>query len=130
VRLLAHAYSNEGDLAAALSMTDKAIDNDKLNPTLYYVKATILQALGNIAEAISALKQALFLEPEFVVAEFYLASLLYQSGKNAEATKRFRSALMLLKQYNVNEILPESEGITAGHLAQIVEALLTETTLK
>jgi chemotaxis protein methyltransferase CheR len=110
-------------------MTDKAIDNDKLNHTLYYVRATILQALNNIPDAISSLRQALFLEPEFVVAEFYLASLLYQSGKNAEAAKRFRSALMLLKQYNENEVLPESEGITAGRLAQIVEALLTETSM-
>ena len=80
-----------------------------------------------MAEAISSLRQALFLEPEFVVAEFYDASLLHQSGKSTEAAKHFQSALILLKQYNENEILPESEGITAGHLAQIVEALLLET---
>jgi chemotaxis protein methyltransferase CheR len=128
-RLLAHAYSNEGDYGGALAMTDKAIDNDKLNHTLYYVRATIQQALGNIPEAVSSLRQALFLEPEFVVAEFYLASLLYQSGKNTEAAKRFRSALMVLKQYNENEILPEGEGITAGRLAEIVEALLTEAAI-
>jgi chemotaxis protein methyltransferase CheR len=129
LRLLTQAYSNDGDLVAALAMTDKAIDNDKLNHTLYYVKATIAQALGNIPEAISSLNQALFLEPEFVIAEFYLASLLYQNGKNTQAAKRFRSALMLLKQYNENEILPEGEGITAGRLAEIVEALLTEAAI-
>ncbi len=70
VKLLAHAYSNDGDLAAALAWTDKAIDHDKLSHALYYFRATILQSLGNIPDAISSLRQALFLEPEFVVAEF------------------------------------------------------------
>jgi len=52
-----------------------------LNHTLYYVRATILQALGNIPEAISSLRQALFLNRNSSWREFYLASLLYQSGK-------------------------------------------------
>jgi hypothetical protein len=34
--------------------------------------------------------------------------------------------LKLLKQYNDSDVLPESEGITAGRLAKIVEALLAE----
>ena len=51
-------------------MTEKAILTMTMNHTLYYVKATIAQALGNMAEAISSLRQALFLEPEIVVAEF------------------------------------------------------------
>jgi chemotaxis protein methyltransferase CheR len=128
VTMLALAYSNDGDLPAALTWIDKAIAHDKLNHSLYYVKATILQAQGKISEAIASLNQALFLTPDFVVAEFNLASLLFQTGKSAEAAKRFRNTLRLLKQYNGNDILPESEGITAGRLSKIVEALLAEAT--
>lgn len=124
--LLARAYSNDGELKAALQWIDKAIEHDRLNHTLYYVRATILQALSDVGEAIASLRQALFLEPQFVVAEFYLASLLHQSGKKMEAGQRFRSALLLLKQYNEDDVVPESEGITAGHLAQIVQSLLLD----
>jgi chemotaxis protein methyltransferase CheR len=126
VTMLALAYSNDGDLPAAMTWIDKAIGHDKLNHSLYYIKATILQAQGKIADAIAALRQALFLAPEFVVAEFNLASLLFQTGKSAEAAKRFRNTLKVLKQYNENDILPESEGITAGRLTKIIEALLAE----
>jgi chemotaxis protein methyltransferase CheR len=124
--LLARAYSNEGNLTAALNWIEKAIMHDKLNQALYFVRATILQALDNMPEAISSLRKALFLDPNFVVAEFHLATLLQQTGKAPEAEKRFQNALKLLKKFGRDEIVPESDGITAGRLSQIVEGLVAE----
>jgi chemotaxis protein methyltransferase CheR len=101
--LLSVAYSNDGDLVQALTWIEKSIDGDKLNHCSYLVRANILQAMGKLPEAMATLRQALFLEPEFVVAEFYLANMLLQLGKSQEARKRLRGALILLRQYNEEE---------------------------
>jgi chemotaxis protein methyltransferase CheR len=125
--ILALSYSNGGDLPEALTWIEKSIEQDKVNHCSYLVRATIFQAQGKNQEAMSSLRQALFLEPEFIVAEFYLASMLLQLGKLQESRKRLRGALTLLTQYNDNDLVPESEGMTAGGLTQIIESLLKET---
>jgi chemotaxis protein methyltransferase CheR len=125
--LLARAYCDRGDLPDALTWIDRAIELDRLNHCAYFTRATILEALGRIQESLKALRQALFLEPEFVVAEFYMASLLLRLGKLQESRKRFLGALSLLAQYNDDDLVPESEGITAGRLSQIIKSLLKET---
>jgi chemotaxis protein methyltransferase CheR len=125
--LLALSYSNAGELPEALTWIEKSIEQDKVNHCAYLVRATIFQAQDKIQEAMSSLRQALFLEPEFIVAEFYLASMLLNLGKLQESRKRFRGALALLTQYNEEDLVPESEGMTAGGLTQIIESLLKET---
>jgi chemotaxis protein methyltransferase CheR len=122
--LLSRAYSNHGDLAGALRWVDRSIAKEKLNHSAYLTKANILQAQGNIQEALTALRQALFLDPKCVIAEFQMATVLLQIGKLQESRKRLQGALTLLSQYNVEEVVPETEDLTAGALAQIIKSLL------
>ncbi|MDR3616898.1 MAG: CheR family methyltransferase [Candidatus Obscuribacterales bacterium] len=125
--LLAKTYANRGAFAEALFWLDQSLEIDKLNHLAYFTRATVSQAQGNVPEAVRSLKQALFLEPEFILAEFHLASLLLGLGKLQESRKRFQGALSLLSQYNGNELVPEGEGMTAEVLGQIIKSLLKET---
>jgi len=124
--LLSRAYSNHGDLANALRWVDRFIAKEKLNHSAYLTRATILQAQGNIQEALTALRQALFLDPKCVIAEFQMASVLLHIGKLQESRKRLQGALTLLSQYNVEEVVPETEDLTAGALVQIIKSLLEQ----
>jgi chemotaxis protein methyltransferase CheR len=123
--LLARAYANQGKLNEALNWCRTAISSDKLNPAAYYLLASILQEQGEIDEAISSLNRALYLDHEFVIAHFTLGNILLMLGRSAESRRRFETAIKLLPNYRRDEVLPESEGMTAGQLAEIATAIVS-----
>ncbi len=121
---LARARANEGKLAEALEWCERAIAADTLNPARYYLHAGILQELGQGERAVEALKRALYLEPEFALAHFALANLRLSLGRRRDAVRHFENAAALLRVRPRDEPVPESEGLTAGSLSDIVESLL------
>ncbi len=123
--LLARCRANLGELKEAESACQKAIASEKLNPELYYLLATIHQAGNDIEAAIRSLKQTLYLDPDFVMAQFQMGLLMRQKGRPQESNKRFSNTAMLLKAKPAEEILPHSEGMTAGRLLETVQSLLS-----
>lgn len=120
--LLARIHANQGSLTEALAWCKKAIAAEKLNPGHRYLCATILQEQALIEEAILSLKRALYLDPHFVLAHFALGNLAQRQGDFGESEKHFRNTLSLLSALRKDEILPESEGITAGRLLEVLKS--------
>ena len=118
--LLARACANQGKLAAALGWCDKAIAADKMDACAYYLRATILREQGSIPEVLLALKQAVYVEPQFVLSHFSLGHLALSHGKRKEAEKHFENVLLLLAQYAPEDIVPESEGLSVGALREMI----------
>jgi chemotaxis protein methyltransferase CheR len=118
--LLVRCLANQGDFAAALMWSEQAIEADQLNPICYYLRANVLQAMGYPTEAAKELRKALFLNSEFVMAEFSLATLLRQLGKEEKAMKHFINCLAILDQHKADDLLPESEGLTVRGLREII----------
>jgi chemotaxis protein methyltransferase CheR len=124
--LLARVYANQGKLSEAIEISEKAILIDKLNPGYHYLLANILQELGKAEEAEVSLKRALYTDQNFVLAHFALGNLSRQQGRFKEAGKYFKNAMALLDKYRQEEILPESEGMTAGRLREIINMFLKD----
>lgn len=124
--LLVRAFANQGRLSEASELCNKAIDADKLNPSLHYLLATILQEQGALDEAIKSLKRALYIDPDFVLAHFTLGNLIKQQGRLKESRKHFDNALTLLQSHSNEDILLESEGITAGRLKEIIRLSIVD----
>ena len=124
IALLARTYANQGKLQPALEWCEKAIEADRINAGLYYLRATILQELGKLDEAVASLKRTLYLDPKFVLAYFAIGHLHRRQGKIKESRKQFENVLSLLHPYSPEEVLPESEGITAKRLREMVQAVL------
>lgn len=120
ISLLTRAYANQGKLDEALTWCRKAIEIDKLNPGNHYLNATILQATGRIAEAGRSLKKALYLDPNYVLAHFALGNLARQQGKLEESKRYFKNTVSLLSGLDQETILPESEGMSAGKLREMI----------
>jgi chemotaxis protein methyltransferase CheR len=120
--LLARAYANQGKLVEALEWCEKVVASDKLNPVLYYLQATILEEQGAMEAAAVSLKRALYLNQDFVLVHFALGSLSLQQRKPKQAHKHFENAISLLKTYPEEAIIPESDGITAGRLLDIIQS--------
>jgi chemotaxis protein methyltransferase CheR len=121
--LMARVHANQGQLAVALGWCEKAVAVDRLNPAYHYLLATILQELGQAEAAMHALKRTLYLDQNFVLAHVALGTLTQQQERSKESHKHFANALALLSDYRQDEILPESEGITAGRLREIIRSM-------
>ena len=118
--LLARAYANQGKLAEASEWCEQAIAADRVNPACQYLLATIQQEQGRIEDAVMSLKRSLYLDPNFVLPHFLLGNISQQQGRLQESERHFRNALTLLQSYRQDEVFPDSEGMTAGRLSDII----------
>lgn len=121
--LLCRIRANQGKLAEALMLLGQAIAADKLNPGLHYLRAMIFQEQGADNEASASLKRSLYLDQNLVLAHVALANLALRQGRLKEHRKYLDTALSILGGYQPDEILPESEGMTAGRLMKIIGAM-------
>jgi len=122
--LLARALANQGKLTDALAWCDRWIAAYKLDPSGHYLRAVVLQELGDHAQAGRSLQRVIYLEPAFVLAHFASGNAARSAGKNSEADKHFANTLKLLRSYRTDELLPECDGLTAGRLREIVSSII------
>lgn len=126
--VIARLKASHGELAAALAICDRLVDEDKLNPVTHYLRATILQEQGVLAEAEAALKRVLYLEPDFIAAHISLANLARSRERFVEAGRHLRNALTLVERVQPNQLVPEAEGMTAGQLRGMLTSVVGHKT--
>jgi chemotaxis protein methyltransferase CheR len=120
----ARALANKGKLEEALHWCDRWVEGDASDAAARYLRAMVLQELGRAAEARRSLQHALYLYPQLVLAHFALGNLARTGGQHQDARRHFNNALELLRGCAPEELLPESDGLTAGRLREILTTLL------
>ena len=115
--------ANRGRLGEAAEWCRKAIAADKLNPAHHYLMAAIQQEQGQREDAAKSLARALYLDPHFVLAHYALGNLRQAQERHNEAQRHFDNALASLRTQPPNAILPESDGLTAGRLVEMIETM-------
>jgi chemotaxis protein methyltransferase CheR len=118
--LLARVYANQGKLTPALGWCDQAIASDQMTACAHYLRATILQEQGLPEEAMRSLRRAVYVDARFALGHFALGSLALRQGDVKESEKHFENVLSLLTSYGPEEVVPESEGLSARRLREIV----------
>jgi chemotaxis protein methyltransferase CheR len=118
IRLLA----NLGHLEEALSICNEAIASYKLSSGLYFLRASILQELDKSSEAIASLKQAIYIDPDYIMGHFALGNLFIRLGNAKNAERYFNNVLDLLSRCKRDDILPESEGLSVKFIREIIIA--------
>ncbi len=116
IRLLA----DKGRPEEALSICNEAIASYKLAPGLYFLRASILQELDKRNEAITSLKQAIYIDTNYIMGHFTLGNLFFRQGNVKNARQYFNNALALLSTRSNNEIPEESEGLSVRNLREII----------
>jgi chemotaxis protein methyltransferase CheR len=84
----------------------------------------VLQETGEREAARRSLDRAVYLQPDFALAHFALGNLARADSRGSAANKHFANALHVLRGCPPDELLPESEGMTAGRLKEIIGTLL------
>lgn len=121
--LLTRALANQGKLADALLWCDRRVEAEKLDANVHYLRAIVLQELGDSDQSRHSLQRAIYIDPDFVLPYFALGNLALARGKLTEGRKHFGNALSLLCQLPLQEVLPESDGLTAGRLIEIITSI-------
>lgn len=118
--LRARTHADRGELVLALTWCDKAIAADKMAARSYYLRAIILQEQGLLPDALVAFQQTVYAEPRFVLGHFSLGNLALAHGRLRESQKHFENVLLSLASYKPEDIVPESEGLSAARLREMV----------
>jgi chemotaxis protein methyltransferase CheR len=124
--LLSRINANQGRLTEAHDFCERAIAADKLNPAYQYLLASILLEMGREDESKTCLGRALYLDQDFALAHFALGNLSRRRGMKKESGRHFENALSILKKYRPDDILTESEGITAERMIEIINMAIAE----
>lgn len=112
--------ANRGDLSEALLLCNEGIESDKLATGLYFLRSSILQELDQTNEAVASVKQAIYLDPDFIMGHFVLGNISLQEGNLKQARRYFDNVLGLLNSCADDDILPESEGLSAKYMLEII----------
>jgi chemotaxis protein methyltransferase CheR len=126
--LLARLYANHGKLREALTWCDKAVAANKLDPSIHHLRAIILHEQGRLTEAVTSLKRALYLDPDFVLAHIAMGYLTRRLGKVDVSARHVAQALSLLHYGQSADRLRELEGMTAEGLADIMRSVIQRVT--
>jgi chemotaxis protein methyltransferase CheR len=102
---------------------EQARRQDCLNPHHYYLQAAILMEQQRYDEAGRLLRQALYLQHDFILAHFLLGRLSLEQERPQEALRHFNNTLCLLDNYPDEESVPAAAGVTMGALRQVVSAI-------
>jgi chemotaxis protein methyltransferase CheR len=121
--LLTRALANQGLLDDARVVNERWLAADKLDPAAHYLNAMVLQELGERSLSRASLQRAVYLQPDFTLAHFALGNQARAEARPADARRHFDNAARLLRGCAADEALPESEGLTAGRLREIITAL-------
>ena len=121
---LVKSYANSGLLTDGINVIAKIIDTHPATPEMYYIYANLLNEQNNIEQTELSLKKAIYLNHKHVLSHLMLGNVFKKNGKSNLAIKHFETTIGLLSEYNENEIVPESEGMTAGRIKELTEQII------
>jgi chemotaxis protein methyltransferase CheR len=100
-----------------------AAEADPLVGEVHYLLGLALVDQGLDAEALPALRRAVYLDPEAGLAHFLLAGALARCGDRAAAAREYRAAAQALTRCDVDAAAPELGGRSARELAALCAQL-------
>ncbi len=121
--LVAKTKANLGKLKEAEELCAKGLSIDKLIAGFHYLLATVMQEQGKDEDAVASLKMAIYLEPDFVLANFLLGTLNLKIGNQEAGMKSFKNALASLSKFSPTDLIPESGGLTAERFTEIINTI-------
>ncbi len=121
--LAARTSANQRRFPEALAHCDELVALNKCDASAHYLRAGILAEADAPDAAIEALKRVLYLEPDFILAHFALGNLYRLNGDSNRAARHFAHALDLARQQPPDQLVPASDGLTAGQLAQTLAVM-------
>jgi chemotaxis protein methyltransferase CheR len=113
------ALADRGEWEQAVRRCESLLTRDKLSPTTYFYQALVLEQMGRHAEAENALRRAIYLDRQFILAHYYLGLLLQKQANLPQAVRAFKNVRQLLVGTPPDLVFADGDGITAAELDQL-----------
>src|SRR3990172_5943978 len=120
----ARELADQGQLDDARRLCELALACDQLDPEVHLLLAAICQERGEVGTAVEALRRAIYLDPDSAPAHFLLGSLLLRQGDERRGQRSMETAVGLLSARPRDEVVPGTDGLSAGPLLEMVRAYL------
>jgi chemotaxis protein methyltransferase CheR len=112
-----------GRYAEAVDVAADVTTATPLRADAHYLQGLALTNLGRDAEALVALRKAVYLDPQQGFAHFLLAGALERSGEPRAAARSYRAASALLGRRPADSVAEELGGRSVAELAQLCATL-------
>lgn len=120
----ARDLADQGQLDEAHRLCERALERDRLDPDAHLLLAAICQERGEVGTAVEALRRAIYLDPDSAPAHFLLGSLLLRQGEQRRGQRSMETAVGLLSARPRDEVVPGTDGLSAGPLLEMARAYL------
>ncbi|NNM82523.1 MAG: hypothetical protein HKL98_07990 [Burkholderiales bacterium] len=115
---MAMRFADRGELEEAEKWCRMALASDGMDARMHYLLSRVLHEKHEFAREEEELEKVLYLLPDFIPAHVALGYLRKNDGRNPDGC--FSSALALLSRLSRDSVLPDSGGMSAGRMAEMV----------
>ena len=128
VTALDHAQiaANNQQWQDALRWLEVAEQADKLNPMVHYLRGIVYRQLNQNADAILAIRQAIYCDSDFALAHYILGDVFQKEGQLANAKRHWRIARSTLATLAPDTVLERSDGLTVEMLQGLLDFRLLQ----
>jgi chemotaxis protein methyltransferase CheR len=120
---MGRVLGNLGRYEEGLDWCRRGTALDKTNPDCYYIAALIQEEMGKNDEAFENLRRSLYVDKNFVLGHFSMASYHRWRRDEERAVRSYRNVLKLLEGRAEYEEI-SGDGLTVGRLREIVNQIL------
>jgi chemotaxis protein methyltransferase CheR len=131
--LIGKIYADMGEWKNAEEWCKKTIVRQKLNRTAHYILALVYQHQSRIEEAIAVMKKVIYIDANYILGHVALADLYHLQRQMPQSLKALDNARKFLSQGNLEDLVPDSGGITKRVLLDLTthrQQQWSEETLK
>lgn len=98
----------------------KVLELDRVSPCAHFLLGQISLQQGDRDAALARMRNAVFLDSEFIMAHVLLGNIYMENNESNGALRHFRIAMQELEKIDKDEPVPCSDNITAGRLLEMV----------
>jgi len=120
----ARSFADHGKLDEARQCLEQLIETDHMNTAACYFYANVLMESNEPQLAENVLKQVIYLEPGHIMAHFQMGNLARLKNQQKISAKHFGNVVEMLKKLPSEEIVNDSEGMTAGRMIEFCNLLM------
>jgi chemotaxis protein methyltransferase CheR len=122
----ATALANEAKYGEAADLLSKVVEADNLNVEAYHLLGVLCYKNGNLEEAETQFRKAVYVSPESVLAYFNLGNINLCQKRWNEAAREFRNAIRILEKKPKEEQVPYCADFTVDVLLRACKNSLGE----
>ncbi|HXY73332.1 MAG TPA: CheR family methyltransferase [Actinomycetota bacterium] len=117
--LAAKICANERRLDQAARWVERSLSTNALFAPAHYLHGMILAESGDLRAATDAVRRAVYLDSDFVLAEFVIAGMFARLGEIDRAIKAIDNVTQAVAVWDRDRPVPEGDGLTAGRLLEL-----------